>query len=58
MKCIKILAEKISKDPDHATNGMIVRRVTDDEAFQLVHKSKVDWAYAPRREWKAAGRKT
>jgi len=56
MKCIKIPAEKIGIKPDHETNGMVVRRVEDTEAFQLVHKSKVGWAYAPRREWKAAGR--
>ncbi len=53
MKCIKIEATKFGTVADNGI--MVIRRVDDDTAFDLVHRG--DWQYAPRSEWKAAGRK-
>ena len=51
MKCIKIHSSHFG------TTGkcIIVRRVTDDEAFNLVYHGP--WLYANRTEWKLCGRK-
>lgn len=51
MKCIKIHASKFGTEG----KKMIVRRVNDDVAFDLVHRGP--WLYATRTEWKIAGRK-
>lgn len=55
MKCIKIPASQFGTH----TTGMVVRRVTDDEAHIAVNHevNYGPWEYATRKEWKAAGRK-
>jgi hypothetical protein len=60
MKCIKIPANQFGTVSD--PNLMVVRRVDDDTAFDLVHSSRrnplaPNWQYATRTEWKAQGRK-
>lgn len=53
MKCIKI---EVAKFPttDGVNGNMVIRRVDDDEAYDLAVRG--DWQYAQRSEWKAAGR--
>lgn len=54
MKCIKIPSCHFGT-VDNDTPFMTVRRVTDDVAFDSVHRGP--WKYATRQEWKDTGRK-
>lgn len=56
MKCIKILANQFGTVSAQHANQMVVRRVTDAEAFDLVIRQG-RWQYTDRGEWKTAGRK-
>lgn len=58
MKCVKVKATTFGTVSENIV--WVVRRVTDDVAFNLVTNRAPhapEWFYATRAEWKAQGRK-